>query len=295
MATHPPEEQAGLWVPLGGRGEIPVVLAPANGFPPHIYRPLVQHLLRLFPQARVWGWVPRPMRAEGPPPARLRWQDLAGEYAQALAAWSGPVLGLGHSLGGVMTLMAWVLQPDLFQGIVLMDPVIFEPRVLRYIRRWQRQGAPLQSDFPLARLVAGALHRRRRFPSPQAALEHFRSRSFFRSWSEAALQEYVTHGLRPVGEAWELAYPPEWEAAVFAAVPTDVWSWVRRIPGPGWVFFGEFSEMGTPPTRCLLPRRWPHGRVEVLVGRGHMFPVEDPEAAAHAVARALQSLSPKAP
>ncbi len=276
---------APLWIPLSTGGET-ALLAPANGFPPQVYAPLAG---ALRPALGLWGWVPRPMRADGPPPPDLQWSDLAREYAEHLDDVApGPVIGLGHSLGGVMTLMAAVLRPEKFRAVVLLDPVIFEPRVLRAIRAWQRQGAPAESAFPLARLKRGALRRRRIFPSPEEALSHFRSRPLFRDWHPQALEAYVRHGLKPVSSPsstvqWHLAYDPTWEAAIFAAVPTDVWRWVRRLRVPGLVLFGEFSEMGTSATRCLLQRRWSGVTVHVLPGRGHLFPMEHPAEAAKAV------------
>lgn len=284
-----PRQARDLWVHLGGSGTQLVTLAPANGFPPQVYLPLVKHLTRLQPELQIWGWIPKPMRTLFPPPENLQWEDLAREYVQALAArhaegW----IGMGHSLGGVMSLMAWVMRPKCFRTVILLDPVIFEPRVLWAIRRWQRAGADPYANFPLARLKAHALNRRRLFPSPQEALAHFQTRRFFQFWHPDALKAYVRHGLRPTGEGtWTLAYDPRWEAAIFGATPTDVWRWVRRAPGPGIVLFGEHSEMGTPTTRELLERFWKGCRVVVMEGRGHMFPAEAPEATARVLADIL--------
>ncbi len=279
MTTSDTVAKNAWWVPLSD-GRTPALLAPANGFPPQVYHPLAQ---ALSPDLALWGWIPKPMRAEGPPASDLHWSHLAQEYAERLAVAPLPVVGIGHSLGGVMTLMAAVLRPQAFRALVLLDPVIFEPRVLCHIQRWRRRGAPLDTDFPLARLVRGAKHRRREFPSPQDALAHFQGRALFRNWHPEALRAYVHYGLRRTPQGWALAYDPRWEAAIFAAVPVDVWRWVRRVRIPGLVLFGEHSEMGTPATRARLARLWPNVTVEVLPGRGHMFPMEVPEEAADRV------------
>jgi len=36
-----------------------------------------------------------------------------------------PVVGVGHSLGGVLTLMAAAKKPALFQNIIILDPPLF--------------------------------------------------------------------------------------------------------------------------------------------------------------------------
>ncbi len=269
-----------LWVTLSS-GRQPALMAPANGFPPQVYEPLAQ---ALAPDLGLWGWIPRPMRATEPPPEDLHWSHLAREYADHLGdVVSLPVIGLGHSLGGVMTLMAAVLRPQAFRAVVLLDPVIFEPRVLCHVQRWRRRGAPLEGNFPLARLVRGALHRRQTFSSPPEAEAHFRSRALFRKWHPRALEAYVSHGLRSQPQGWRLAYDPRWEAAIFRAVPTDVWKWVRRVRVPGLVLFGQHSEMGTPATRTHLARWWPQATIEVLPDQGHMFPMEVPQQAAERI------------
>lgn len=273
-----------LWVSLSPQGRQPALLAPGNGFPPQTYRPLAQALL---PELQVWGWVPRPMRTSVPPPADLHWSQLAQEYAAHLHQPAGlPVVGIGHSLGGVMTLMAAVLRPDAFRAVVLLDPVIFEPRVLCALQRWQRRGAPLDPDFPLARLVLAARRRRRVFSSREQAREHFQGRALFRHWHPQALEGYLEGGLHLHQGQWYLVYDPGWEAAIFASVPTDVWRWVRRAGRmriPALVLFGEHSEMGTPATRQHLRRLWPQATVEVLTGCGHLFPMQVPHEVAHRI------------
>ncbi len=261
------------WVTFAGQGQR-VHVAPANGFPPQVYGPL---LAPLRDQWEPFALLPYAMRAPVPPPRDLEWVALAEEMAaHLLARGEANLIGLGHSLGSVLTLMAAVRRPGLFRALVLLDPVFLPPwllwgmRVLRLFRQEYR--------FPLAQ---GALRRRRVFANREAALTRYRRKAIFRQWAPEALQAYVTHGLRvqPDGQM-TLAYDPTWEAAIFARVPVDVWKWVQRAAQlglPTWILYGEHSEMyRSGATLRRLQRLWPQARLVRVAGYGHLFPMEAP-------------------
>ncbi|NPA07208.1 MAG: alpha/beta hydrolase [Chloroflexi bacterium] len=269
------------WVTFEGQGS-PTHLAPANGFPPQVYTPLV-HALRAHVHVR--SLLPYAMRASQPPPRDLEWHDLARELAHHLDAlpargW----VGLGHSLGGALSLMVAVERPDIFSALILLDPVFLPPVVLLAMRllRALRQ----EYRFPLARQ---ALRRRRTFPTREAMAARYRERPLFRHWHPAAWQAYLEHGLRPSENGYTLAYDPHWEAAIFARVPVDIWHWVRRAGErdlPAVIVYGERSEIFRWGVVRRLHRLWPQARLVPMPGYGHMFPMEAPEVTAQRVLEA---------
>jgi len=191
----------------------------------------------------------------------------------------GYLVGLGHSLGGVMSLLATVKHPSLFRALVLMDPVIFPPRTLWKVRLMRLVG--LSGRY---HLVRAAERRRWLFASREEVLNRYRGRSLFALWEEEALAAYVEHGFRerPDGQV-ELRYDPRWEAAIFRTVPTDIWRWVRRVNVPVLVLYGERSNTFRPAARRRLQRLWPHARFVGIPDAGHMFPMEQPGAVAQAI------------
>lgn len=276
------------WVTFPGRGH-PAHMAPANGFPPQVYAPLLQHLAD---QLAPFALVPYAMRAPIPPPPRLEWVALADEMAHHLQARGArDLIGLGHSLGGVLTLMAAVRHPGLFRTLVLMDPVFLPPWALLGMRALRIVGQ--EHRFYLAQ---AARRRRRRFPNPETARTRYRTRALFRHWHPAALDAYIQHGLRPRDDGQvELAYDPAWEAAIFARVPVDVWSWVHRAARQGLpttILYGEHSEIYRDRVLRRLRRVWPTARLVRISGYGHMFPMEAPARTAQAIAAALSSDTP---
>lgn len=256
-------------VDLGGTGPV-LHLSPANGFPPGAYRQLAQ---ALSGQVRVVALLPRPLWPDSRPSGAPTWHSLASDLVDGLDAHGlHGIAGVGHSIGGVLTLWAALRRPDLFRAIVLVDPVILPPAWLRSLRFAHSLGLGDRSP-----LVRAALHRRRTFPTSQACFDHYRARSLFSRWSDAALWDYVQAGTRERSDGQlELAYPPEWEAHIFRTVPTDVWRDLARLTTPVLVIRGELSDTFVPDALQRLQRRLPHAHFVTIPGAGHLAPMERP-------------------
>lgn len=102
------------------------------------------------------------LRGHGDSPHALTYR--AADYASdvvdlILSLDAGPVILIGHSLGGVTALATAALRPDLVSGLFLEDPPVFEgdpdvraksPAVqffeeyARRIRHWQSEGTSLE-------------------------------------------------------------------------------------------------------------------------------------------------------
>ncbi len=271
---------------LAGRGPLPAHLAVANGFPPEVYRPLVEALAE---DLTVWALTPLAMRNPPPPPSRLRWTTLAEDMARHLqAAQMSHLLGIGHSLGGTLSLLAAAHDPHLFRALVLLDPVIFPYRYLLPLALLRFLG--LHHRFPLA---AQARRRRAIFPSREAAAEHYRSRPLFRHWHPDAFRAYIAHGLVPRedGPGYRLAYAPAWEAAIFANIPIEAWRAARRVHLPILVLYGARSNTFLPPARRRLQRLWPQADFIALPEAGHMFPMERPQETAQIIRNWLAKIN----
>ena len=61
-----------------------------------------------------------------------KWPNTVADaiYKQANVAQDGPLIGIGHSMGAVLTLLAATKYPDLFSEIILLDPVLFKNEMI---------------------------------------------------------------------------------------------------------------------------------------------------------------------
>src|SRR5262245_7076398 len=103
--------------------------ANANGYPPATYTPLFE---RLTPHFHVLALRSLPLTPGADPAALRSWQQLADELeayldqagaggASGTAGW----VGVGHSLGAVITILVALRRPEFFRCLVAIEPVFF--------------------------------------------------------------------------------------------------------------------------------------------------------------------------
>ncbi|NWG16471.1 MAG: alpha/beta hydrolase [Chloroflexi bacterium] len=273
---------------FGGAGPL-LHLAVANGFPPQTYLPL---LLPLADRYRLTCLPPRALWPDEPLPERLTdWRTLADDLLAGMARHDlNAVIAVGHSFGGVASLLAALAEPWRFRALCLLDPTILPLPAMQAIDEMRANGS--LSAFPL---VQGALRRRRRFPGVEEAYAYFKTKTLFLDWPDAALRLYVEHGTRPAagGDGVELAWPPEWEAYYFSAVYTGTWADLPRLRGqlPVLIVRGENSDTLLPEAAAQIRALLPEASYAEIAGHGHLFPQTAPDATRRVIADWLAGLA----
>ncbi len=258
---------------------IDLVFLHANGFNALTYRMMLEpleagaHILAL--DTRGHGRSTLETRTQG----RRSWLDMRDDLVALLETLDvADVVLAGHSMGGAVSILAAADLPGRVRRLVLLDPVMI-PR---------REGVT-SAEVP-SPLVAGALKRRSVFPSRAAALEIYRGRSVFKTWSANMLSDYVADGFldTPTGEV-TLACRPEWEASNFAAQDQDVWAAAARTFCPITILRAEIE------STCRLDGAIEavtgDGRIsiETIAGAGHFLPMERPDLCRQALESALEA------
>ncbi len=200
---------------FGGSGPI-LHFAHSNGYTPGCFWQMLQPLTADY---HVTGKRFRPLWP-GSEPAELESWDVIAQDLRRFFAEQGyrQVIGVGHSLGAVTTMMAAGQEPDLFRALVLIEPVFLPPQILNAIAAQP----DLAENMPLLPVTR---RRRTHWPDRQSAFEHFRRKPVFGRWSDEALWDYINHGLHETdqGEV-TLAFRREWEAEFYARPPLHVWA-----------------------------------------------------------------------
>ncbi len=244
-----------------------------NGLCAGTYRPF---LSILADRLHLFAGDVRGHGDSAPVPAQhvFSWRPFAEDLRRVVRdRMAPPVIGIGHSLGAVLTAMAAASHPGLFSKLVLVDPV-FPPAPVLWLSGMARL-LGLSRFHPLAR---GARRRRRRFSSRAEALERFRSgRGIFRTWSPPFIEAYLACALtdeRPEGAA--LKCEPETEARFFESVPLDTWRFVGKIRTPTLVLRGARSDVFTPEAAERVRRAVPGCEVVTVPETSHFIPMEAP-------------------
>ncbi|MCC6905545.1 MAG: alpha/beta hydrolase [Anaerolineae bacterium] len=258
----------------GGSGPL-IHFAPGNGFPPEVYRPLLEPLTRRF---RVVTFLPRPLWPEPQPLESMHtWEDMAADQLAGMRAHGmRDVILMGHSMGGIASLLNAAAEPGRFRGLILLDPTLLSPRLLFVIGLARALG--IRRISPLARV---ALRRRARFESPEEAYANYRSKPVFADWPDETLRHYTDGLLRPTpdGDGYVLAWSPEWEARYYNSVYPHSFRVARRLDPalPVLALRGTESDAYSAASAHRLKRVAPQIECRDLPGLGHLFPQSAPE------------------
>ena len=268
---------------FGGEGPI-LHFAHANGYPPACYRRLIApltdhyHILAVHHRPLWPGQVPEELDS---------WHQLGRDMIRFFEDHDiTNIIGVGHSLGAVETMFAAVERPDLFEALVLIEPVFLMPAILQLFD--QHPNGIGADDFPLIHIVES---RRNSWESREEAFNHFRPKKVFARWTDDALWDYIWHGLhkKETGEI-VLTYAPEWEARIYSLIPTDVWDLIPKIDRPTLGIRGSETDTLVPPAWHLWQMAQPKAKFQEIEDCTHMLPMEKPLKIAEAIHQFLSEL-----
>lgn len=260
-----------------------LLFAHANGFPGVCYRSF------LAPLGERFTLHPLDRLGHHPDfPVGHNWLALRDELLHALEAFETPVIGVGHSMGGVLMAMAAEAAPERFRCVVMLDP----PLMLG-LDAWAMKTAKRLGLVDRVTPAGRSLGRRTTWPDREAMRHYLRRRGLFRRFTEQALDDYVEGGTRLLDDGRAvLVYDPAIEVAIFRHLPDHLGDLPRRLRVPHAVLAAEDSDLLTPRRRRRLTR---HGVRVRLVPGSHMFPMEHPDAARQGLLGVLDELIGVAP
>lgn len=257
-----------------GSGGATLLFAHAAGFCRGTWLPVLEELNHDGP---IVAWDHRAHGGSATPDLPIDWWDTARDGLAVAAGASGPVVGVGHSLGAASLLMAEILSPGTLAAIVAIEPIVFPPPY-----------GPID-HHPLA---VGARRRRSTFSSRADALEHFASKKVFAAWDRRALEAYVNCGVVEEAGEWTLACGPEFEAAFFTAgAAHGAWERLPEVRPPVLVVAGRDSSSHPAEFAAEQAARLADGSLEVVADSGHFLPMEQPDRAAALIRQTIESIS----
>jgi pimeloyl-ACP methyl ester carboxylesterase len=292
VELHPRSHRVAL-PPPAGPGEVAfydygppdrppdVVFLHATGFNARAYRtilsPLATRLRMITPDQRGHG-------ASTLATDRLRtsWLDFRDDLLSFLDALGVERTVLaGHSMGGTVSLLAAAAAPDRVKALALFDPVIRSPD--------QPRRDP-SADVRASPMVAGAAKRRRAFPSKAVAMESYRGRGAFRTWTEAQLADYVAAGFHEAADGGvELACTPEWEVSNYVNQDHDSWAAFAASRCPIHLLRAADNSPGRIEGNLDQLAATGRIRIETIAGTTHFLPMERPDLVRTALLEAVEA------
>ena len=197
---------------------------------------------------------------------------------------SAPVIGMGHSFGSLVTLMAAYKRPDLFSQLIIMDPPFVIGKNSMLFELIKILNLKMIDQLTPAGIT---LKRKDHWLSKDLAIEALRHNRLFKSFDDDCFNAYIEHGLIEDAQRGgvTLKISKVVEAEIFRTVPAWWWRTPRKPPQTP-------VHLITASKSPFYKQGLPKGMHEIykidfsVVEGGHMFPLEQP----NEISRLVQEL-----
>jgi pimeloyl-ACP methyl ester carboxylesterase len=269
---------------LGGNGE-PLHFLHANGYPPECYTPLLEHLKQNF---QTFGMKLRPLWDGASRDDLQDWRPYSEDLLRFLSdRGTGPVIGVGHSIGGIVTLRAAMREPQKFRALILLDPVLMTPQILAAwnLIRWVGLGEKYHPMIPASQ------KRRREFSDLEFLFRGYRSKPVFRYVSDEGLRAYIAGITKPKvdGSGYELVYTPEWETHIYLTghQDFDLWRGLASFDVPTLIIRGDETDTFFQNAAKLVKKKNFKIQIHTMQKATHILPLEHPQEVAEIITNFL--------
>jgi len=263
-------------IELNHNPDAPVMnIAPANGFVPELYIPILRPF---FDDYRVVCVPPRALWGDQEPPEITDdsgWEAIGHDFYEGIREHNlSDMIYIGHSIGAIVSMLMLLEDESPFKAVIMLDPTVLVPNILDMLRMVQPQG--MAYEHPLSK---GALRRRHQFDSIDAVYDNFKSKRIFSDWDDEVLRLYAEHGTVPNDEGRTLRYTGAWEAYYFASGFTRTWDILPKLnqaKTPMYIINGGTSDTFIPESVEKVRELVPSADYATVEGHGHLFPMSAP-------------------
>lgn len=252
-------------VDFGGEGT-QMHMAHANGFHPMMYNDLLSDFKESH---KINGILFKPYWSGSDPRKLKSWQEFADELITYFDQRGfRNIIGIGHSMGAIVSVLAQAKRPDLFSKLILMEPVVLLPRFYLF------QYLPLslrQSLIPVAKI---AKKRKDSWSSKEAAYEQLKPKRVFKDIPDEVFRTYIEYGTQENDKGGvSLSYSKAWEAQVYSTTNSP-WKALEDLKIPTTIIRGTQSNVLPNGTWELLNSRLGHINFSEIEDGGHLVPFE---------------------
>ncbi|ANH66848.1 alpha/beta fold hydrolase [Mitsuaria sp. 7] len=265
-----------------------IVFSHANGFPAGCYRVL-------FDRWRDAGWTVHALPRIGHDPrypVTTNWPHLRDEllhFIQDEVKPTAPVMLIGHSLGGLLSLLVACRKPALASGLVMLDSPVIDG--------WRAHSLQVVKSAGLIKRVSpGKVSHQRRYewPSLDEAHAHFAAKNKFARWDPRVLKDYIASGFDAHEDGQvRLGFTREIETRIYNTLPHNLPRILKNHAPKCPVAFiagtqsEELRQANAAGSKALAKDlfRWFEGT--------HLYPFERPDDTAELVLELMDSIKAK--
>lgn len=200
-----------LSINWGGNGPV-IHLAHANSYHPAIYEHLISQLKVNY---EVHSILTRPFDPEQKVEYFTSWDQFRDDFLEQAYrhSWEN-IIGVGHSLGSTITMMAAIKNPKLFSHLVIIEPPCIDQ--IFYTLLDMMPYSISKNLVPPSKI---ALKRRHKWPSKEIAFDLFRKKSIYKNIDDLTLRAFIDSGLIQDEEGdYRLAFSKFWESKIYCTI-----------------------------------------------------------------------------
>ncbi|WNC74133.1 alpha/beta hydrolase [Thalassotalea psychrophila] len=216
-------------------------------------------------------------------PINNNWQYLVTELVDYIKKQDEKVICVGHSFGGVISFIAACQHPELFRGLIMLDPPVFTGR-LTWLLSLAKKTPIIDKVSPAGQ----AKNRRRHWPEGTNLVNNFARKRLFQNFDPRCLQDYVDSAVTIKNKRLELTFSPEVEADIFRHLPCNLFKFKNKLTVPAALIYGEKTN--------IIPVRYFERfaklnqiELKMFENGGHMFPLEQPDKTAIMVDKLIKN------
>lgn len=254
--------------------------AHANGFPSACYKVMLTELKVKYDLKYV-----SMLGHDHEYPLDDNWSSLVEEVLDSITTqFDQPIVGVGHSLGGVVILLAACRRPELFKQVIMLDAPVFGFLKSMMIR--------LIKALNLIHLVTPskqASRRKTRWESIEKAKQYFLEKPLYQSFEPECLEDYLQNALL-IDENGQcrLKFSREIESHIFKTVPHFVYKHIKNLSVPVSLIYSDSSHIIAPYELRIMRKKF---NIQTYACLGsHLFPFEYPKQAANLIDKAIQNI-----
>lgn len=254
--------------------------AHANGFPAKTYNKLFSFLADEYEINYLERHAHNPIY-----PVTDGWERLRDELRDEIEKrYTEKIIGIGHSLGGVLHLLVAAEKPEFYERIILLDaPIIsrfssFSLRLMKISKTIDR--------FTPAQVTR---YRRNLWQSKNEVYEHFKTKPKFEAFDDEVLRDYAEHATFETGDGLKLFFKPSIEAKIYQTLPHQLPKLKGKLKVPIAYIGGTNSREAELARLSFMKKNFD---IEFYQIEGsHLFPLEKPSETAIQIKNILSDKS----
>lgn len=253
--------------------------AHGNGFPGLCYKQMLDHLEQRYDYCYIDRIGHNPVY-----PVGENWHNLVEELILSIETQANqPVIAVGHSLGGVLSLLAAIERPDLFKLIIMLDSPLIGPVKSNMVRLAKSLGI-IDRVTPAHRTRG----RRQYWQTHDQLINYLRSRELFQTFTEACLNDYIQYGLELKENGYYLRFDRHIEYLIYRTIPHVLPSYKGKLLKPAALIYGDKSTV----VDKLDIRYMRSGfNIKSFKTKGtHLFPMEHPQVVAKQIIQIINAI-----